>query len=79
MKNHDVNVRIIIWLLLLQHCDLTIIEKPRKENVDAYLLSTLTFPVGNEEMVDDQLPYEHLFSISILSPWFVDIENYLVD
>jgi len=29
-------------------------------------------------MVDDQLPDDHLFSISFLSPWFVDITNYLV-
>lgn len=29
-------------------------------------------------MVDDQLLAEHLFPISILSPWFADITNYLV-
>lgn len=29
-------------------------------------------------MVDGQIPDEHLFYISLLSPWFVDIENYLV-
>lgn len=29
-------------------------------------------------MVDDQLPDEHLFAISVLSSWFFDIENYLV-
>eukprot|EP00253_Pinus_taeda_P033420 PITA_33420 len=29
-------------------------------------------------MVDDQMPNEHMFSISVLSPWFADIENYLV-
>ena len=29
-------------------------------------------------MVDDQMPYEHLFAIPILSQWFVDIVNYLV-
>eukprot|EP00253_Pinus_taeda_P022155 PITA_22155 len=29
-------------------------------------------------MVDDQLPDEHHFAISVLSPWFADIENYLV-
>ena len=29
-------------------------------------------------MVDDQLLDEHLFVISVLSPWFADIENYLV-
>ena len=29
-------------------------------------------------MVDDQLPYKNLFAISVLSPWFSDIANYLV-
>ena len=28
-------------------------------------------------MVDDQLPDEHLFAISVLSPWFADIEHCL--
>jgi len=35
-------------------------------------------PVGEEGMVDDQLPDEHLFTILVLSPRFADIENYLV-
>ena len=41
-------------------------------------LYRLTFLAGNEEMVDDQLPDENLFVISVLSPWLDDIENYLV-
>lgn len=44
----------------------------------ADFLSRLNLHVGNEEMVDDQLPDEHLFPISTLSPQFSDIENYLV-
>lgn len=43
-----------------------------------YFYSRLTLLVGNEEMVDDQLQYEHLFSISVLSPLFSNVENYLV-
>jgi len=38
----------------------------------------LILPIGEEGMVDDQLPDEHLFPISFLSPWFANIENYLV-
>ena len=79
MNKRDVNARIIIWFLLLQQFDLTIIDKPGKENLVADFLSRLTFHTSNEEMVDDQLPDEHLFSISVLSPWFVDMANYLVD
>eukprot|EP00253_Pinus_taeda_P013938 PITA_13938 len=58
--------------------DLTIVDKPSKENVVADFLSRVNFPVGKEGMVDDQMPNEHLFSISVLSPWFAAIANYLV-
>ena len=79
MNKLDVNARIIRWLLLLQQFDLTIVDKPGKENVVADFLSRLVIPTGEEGMVDDQLPDEHLFSMSALSPWFADISNYLVD
>ena len=78
IKKPDANARIIIWLLLLQQFGLTIIDKPGKENVVAEFLSRVSFPTGEEGMVDDQMLDEHLFSISVLSPWFVDIVNYLV-
>eukprot|EP00253_Pinus_taeda_P013429 PITA_13429 len=58
--------------------DLTIVDRSGKENVVAEFLSRMNLPVGDKGMVDDQFPYEHLFSISVLSPWFADIENYLV-
>ena len=41
-------------------------------------LSELALFVGEEGMVDDQLPDEHKFAISTLSPWFYDIADYLV-
>eukprot|EP00253_Pinus_taeda_P029581 PITA_29581 len=46
--------------------------------ITGYFLSRLNLPIREEGMVDDQLPDEHLFTISVLSPWFTDIENYLV-
>eukprot|EP00253_Pinus_taeda_P034000 PITA_34000 len=58
--------------------DLTIVDKPGKENVVVDFLSRLDLPAGEEGMVDDQMPDEHLFAILVLSPWFADIENYLV-
>ena len=78
MNKLDVNAQIIRWLLLLHQFDLTIVDKPSKENVFAYFLSRLTFPVGEEGMVDDKLLNEHLFAISFLSPWFSNIANCLV-
>eukprot|EP00253_Pinus_taeda_P035896 PITA_35896 len=58
--------------------DLTIVDKPGKENVVADFLSRLDLLVGEEGMVDDQIPDELLFTISVLSPWFDDMANYLV-
>jgi len=78
MNKPDVNARIIRWLLLLQQFDLTIIDKPSKENVVVDFLSRIDLPGGEEGMVDDQMPDEYLFAISVLSPWFADIANYLV-
>eukprot|EP00253_Pinus_taeda_P020004 PITA_20004 len=78
MNKPDVNARIIIWLLLLHQFDLTIVDKAGKENVVADFLSRLDLPAGEEGTVDDQMPDEHMFVISVLSLWFADIENYLV-
>lgn len=44
----------------------------------AGFLSRLILATGNEEMVDDQLPYKHLFDILVFSLGFADITNYLV-
>ena len=55
MNKHDVNSRIIRWLLLLQQFDLTIVDKPGKENVVVYFLSRLDLSVGEEGTVDDQM------------------------
>eukprot|EP00253_Pinus_taeda_P007233 PITA_07233 len=78
MNKPYVNAHIIRWLLLLQQFDLTIVDKLGKENVVADFLSRLDLPAGEEGTVDDQMPDEHLFAISVLSSWFADIANYLV-
>ena len=78
MNKPDVNARIIRWLLLLQQFDLTILDKPSKENVVVDFLSRLDLPAGEKGTVDDQMLDEHVFAISVLSPWFSDIVNYLV-
>jgi hypothetical protein len=76
MNKLDINGRIIRLFMLLQQLDLTILDKPIKQNVVTYFLSRLTIPI-EEGMIDDQFPDEHLFSISIQTPWLSDIENYL--
>ena len=69
--------RITRWLLLLQEFNITIIDKPGKENLAADFLSRLTHNDDNVP-VDDTFPDEHLFVVSIKTPWFADIANYLV-
>eukprot|EP00253_Pinus_taeda_P029515 PITA_29515 len=67
-----------IRVALGQQFDLTIVDKLGKENVVADFLSRLDLFAGEEGMVDNQMPNEKLFAISVLSPWFADISNYLV-
>jgi len=52
MNKDVVGGRIIRWLLLLQKFDITIVDKPGKDNVVANFLSKLTMQ-GNNELVDD--------------------------
>jgi hypothetical protein len=76
MNKPDNNGIMIRCFLLLQQFDLTILDKPSKQNVVADFLTMLTIPT-EEDMIDDQFPDVHLFSISTQIPWFADIENYL--
>jgi len=55
MNKPDVNARIIRWLLLLQQFDLTIVDKPGKENVVVDFLSRLDLPADEDGTVDDQI------------------------
>ena len=77
MNKPVTNARVTRWLLLLQEFDITIIDKPGKENVVADFLSCLT---NNDDSlpVEDSFPDEHLFALSAHSPWYADVANYLV-
>ena len=55
MKKPDVNAIIVIWLLLLKQFDLTIVDKPGKENFVVDFLPRMNLPTSEEGMVDDQL------------------------
>jgi hypothetical protein len=76
MNKPITNARVTRWLLLLQEFDITIVDRPGKENVVADLLSRLT--VNDDNPVDDSFPDEYLFAVSAHSPWYADIANYLV-
>jgi hypothetical protein len=64
------------WLLLLQEFNITVLDRIGKENLVADFLSR----IKNEDddiPIDDNFPDEHLFSLSVNTLWFVDMENYL--
>jgi hypothetical protein len=64
-------------LLLLQEFDITIVDRPGKENVVVDFLSRLNINDDNSH-VDDSFPDENLFVVYSHSPWYADIDNYLV-
>lgn len=64
MNKVVVGGRIIRWLLLLQEFDITIVDKPSKDNLIADFLSRMVLQGDNQPM-DNTFPYEHLFVISI--------------
>jgi hypothetical protein len=67
-----INGRVTRWLLLLQALNISILDRPRKENLVDDLLSR----IKNEcdyILVDDSFLDENLFSVSIDTPWFADM------
>ena len=60
----------------MQEFNITIIDRPGKENIEAYFLSCIPHEDGTKP-IDDTFPDEHLFVVSVQTPWFVDIPNYL--
>jgi hypothetical protein len=76
MNKSITNGRVTRWLLLLQEFDISIIDKPGRENVIVDFLSRLTNE-GEAIPLEDNFPDEHLFALSTNTPWFADIANYL--
>eukprot|EP00253_Pinus_taeda_P027085 PITA_27085 len=76
MNKFVTNARVIRWLLLLQEFDITIVDKPGKENVVVDFLSRIK--TNDNSLVDDSFPDEYLFTVYAHSPWYADIANYLV-
>ena len=77
MNKPITNGRITCWLLLLQEFDITIVDKPRKDNVVANIIYRLTI-YDSCAPTKDYFLDEYLFAISTYSPWYADIANYLV-
>ena len=79
MAKKEVKPRLIRWVLLLQEFDLEIKDKKGSDNVIADHLSRLEMNAGKEKgnEIAENFPDEQLFLLSVQTPWFVDIVNYL--
>eukprot|EP00253_Pinus_taeda_P016168 PITA_16168 len=71
------NGRITRWLILLQEFDITIKDRLGKENLVADFLSRMPKPI-DAAAVEDQFPNEHLFVVAVKTPWYANVDNYLV-
>ena len=75
MAKKDAKPRLIRWVLLLQEFDLEIKDKTGGDNVIADHLSILKRIAGTE--IVETFPHEQLFMLSVQTPWYADIVNYL--
>ena len=71
MNKPITNGRVTQWLPLLQEFNITIIDQPGKENLVADFLSRIQHEDGTK-LVDNTFPNEHLFVVSVQTPWFAD-------
>ena len=79
MTKKDAKPRLIRWVLLLQEFDLEIKDKKGSDNVIADHVSRLERIAGTERgaKIAEIFPDEQLFMLSVQTPWYADIVNYL--
>ena len=79
MAKKEAMLRLIRWVLLLQEFDLEIKDKKGCDNVIADHLSRVEKPTVQEEEkeIAEHFPDEQLFQLSLQSPWYADIVNFL--
>ena len=79
MAKKEAKPRLIRWVLLLQEFDLEIKDKKGSDNVIADHLSRVEKPTVEEKgrEIAENFPDEQLFQLSLQSPWYDDIVNYL--
>ena len=79
MAKKEAKPRLIRWVLLLQEFDLEIKDKKGCDNVIADHFSRVEKPCVQEEEreIAENFSDEHLFQLSLQSPWYVDIVNFL--
>ena len=79
MEKKEAKPRLIRWVLLLQEFDLEIKDKKGSDNVIADNLSRLekTTEKKKEIEIAENFPNEQLFLLSVQTPWYANIVNYL--
>ena len=79
MAKKEAKPRLIRWVLLLQEFDLEIKDKNGCDNVIADHLSRVEKPIvqKEEKEIVEYFPNEQLFQLSLQSPWYADIVNFL--
>ena len=79
MEKKEAKPILIRWVLLLQEFDLEIKDKKGCENVIADHLSRVEKPTVQEEEreIAENFSDEQLFQLSLQTPWYADIVNYL--
>jgi hypothetical protein len=60
----------------LQEFNITVLDQLGKENLAVGFLSRIKHE-GDDITIDDSFPDENIFSLSVNTPWFVDMDNYL--
>ncbi|XP_050889274.1 uncharacterized protein LOC127094489 [Lathyrus oleraceus] len=76
-KKSDAKPRLIRWMLFLQEFNVEIKDKSGAENLVADHLSRIERDADPFPIQDD-FPDEQLFLLHGITPWFVDIVNFLV-
>ena len=79
MAKKEAKPRLIRWVLLLQEFDLEVKDKMGSDNVIADHLSRVETPTVQEEgrEIAENFPDEQLFQLSLQSPWYANIVNFL--
>ena len=77
MNKPITNGRVTRWILLLQEFNITVLDRPGKQNIVADCLSRIQ-NIKEDSPVEDKFPNEYLFAVTTQTPWFADIANYLV-
>ena len=67
MNKMITNGRVTKWIFLLQEFNITIIDRPGKENLVADFISCIQHD-SDTKPIDDTFPNEHLFAVSVQTP-----------